>query len=301
MEKHQTNTSSKKPITSLVGEKIMDFEVVKYINSGAFGDVYEAINTKTKEKIALKTPCSGEKAKQGVVYLKEELKIYKDIGLHEGIPKTKEITIGNKTYMAIQLLSVSLETKMKLSAKRRLKLKTVNLLAIDLLKILRYIHESGYVHRDIKPDNFMLNSEGNKLYCIDFGLAKKISTVPKTSKFCGTVRFASLSAHTGKEQTPKDDLESLAYNLIYMYKGYLPWQMIKEKDIEKKERYKLIRNMKANISCEELCKSMPREFLVFLKYTRSLDQGEDPRYSSLINMFKKLFDSKNYKDYEYEW
>ena len=84
-----------------------------------------------------------------------------------------------------------------------------------------------------------------------------------------------------------------------MYKGKLPWQGVKHKD--KREKYKLIGEKKESVSEEELCKSMPKEFLVFLKYVRNLDFDEKPHYSALKKMFTKLYSSKNYRNDKLEW
>ena len=89
------------------------------------------------------------------------------------------------------------------------------------------------------------------------------------------------------DQSRKDDLEAIGYLLIYLYKGKLPWQGIKEND--KTKRYRLIGEKKMNISCEELCKNMPKEFIVYMKYIQSLDFDEEPIYDSLKRMFEKLF------------
>ena len=89
------------------------------------------------------------------------------------------------------------------------------------------------------------------------------------------------------------------YLLIYLFRGKLPWQNLKHK--EKKERYRMILEKKESISDEELCEQLPREFLVYFKHVKTLDFDEKPRYQALINMFKKLYDFKNYRNYTLEW
>ena len=175
-----------------------------------------------------------------------------------------------------------------------------------MIDIIKYIHMCGFVHRDLKPDNFVLGNEKRRLFCIDFGLAKRYIKktgehvdFAKTRKFCGTARYASIAAHKNEEQSRKDDLEAIGYILIYLYKGKLPWQGIKHKD--KTERYKMIGEKKEEMSDEDLCKDMPREFTIFLKYARNLDFDEKPHYSALKNMFLKLYDSKHYKSSKLEW
>jgi len=103
-------------------------------------------------------------------------------------------------------------------------------IAYQLLAQIREIHELGYVHRDLKPDNILLGNKYNShsIYLIDFGLA--ISFKPNSQKarkiyksIVGTAKYCPLASHAGLEQYPKDDLESLGYVLLYFLKGSLPW------------------------------------------------------------------------------
>jgi serine/threonine protein kinase len=193
-----------------------------------------------------------------------------------------------------------------LAKYKKFGLKTIIYLSIKMLRIMRYIHSHGFIHRDIKPDNFVIGTCDKKdIYCIDFGLAKRfmiddIHIAPKSiHKFCGTARYASISAHETQEQSRKDDLESIGYLLIYLYKGKLPWQGIKHKD--KKTKYKLIGQCKKNIDIDDLCKGMPKEFVIYLKYVRNLEFDERPHYTALIKMFENLLKSRNYTDELLEW
>lgn len=291
-------------ITNLIGQKINKYTVLKYINSGSFGDVFEAKNTKTNELVALKIPIKSDD-RDGEPSLLDESKVYKIISNKEkGIANMKISKWKDKKIIVMDLLGPSLESL--LSKHKKFSMKTIILLAISMLDIMKHIHNYGFLHRDIKPDNFTIgHDDSSKLYCIDFGLAKKYIKndvhIPFSDKkkFCGTARYASIAAHQNKEQSRKDDLESIAYILIYMYKGKLSWQGIKNKD--KKERYKLIGEKKASLTEEELCEGMPKEFLVFLKYVRNLDFDEKPHYTSLKKMFIKLYESRNYKNDTLEW
>ena len=301
-----------KELEELIGKNINSYKITKYISSGSFGDVFSAIHQTTNKEVALKIPIKNAD-KNGEKWLLEEAKVYNDLNYD----KEDQPDIGiadmevfhsdelNKKIIAMDLLGPSLERL--LSKRKKLRLKTVILLAIQMIEVLRYIHNSGYIHRDIKPDNFAVdNTDGQRLYCIDFGLAKKYLTKNENhikfktgSKFCGTARYASIAAHKGYEQSRKDDLEAVGYLLVYMYRGKLPWQSLKHKD--KKERYRMIQEKKESITEEELCEQLPREFLVFFKHVKTLDFDEKPRYQALINMFKKLYNCKNYRNTKLEW
>lgn len=305
--------NQKSSLSTLIGTDLNGYTITKYIASGSFGDVFESRNNKTNELVALKIPIIN-KEKDGERWLIEEAKIYN--ALHKQKSEEDENCavanikiLSNKTLnkkiMIMDLLGPSLESI--LSKNKKFTIKSIILIAIQLINTMKYIHDRGYIHRDIKPDNFVIdNNNGEKIYCIDFGLAKKYvkknnEHIPfnKNNKFCGTARYASIAAHKGYTQSRKDDLESIGYMLIYLFRGRLPWEQIKYKD--KKEKYRLILEKKESISDEELCKQLPREFLVFFKYVRNMDFDEIPPYKAFTKMFKRLFDSKNFKNSRLDW
>ena len=77
----------------------------------------------------------------------------------------------------------------------------------------------------------------------------------KYKDLVGTARFASINAHKGLEQCPADDLESLAYTLIYFAKGQLPWEKIKVENI--KERCEIIKDKKAKLTPAAISAGLP--------------------------------------------
>lgn len=325
MTQEDTKLKLQEKVNNTLGKKINNWQVTDFLGSGSFGDVWEVKDRKTHEIYALKIPLN-KNGNNGEACLKKEAKIYKDIlessdsikiARKNGIAWMK-ITTQNKenkkqTMMVMDILGPNLQHLLDKTQNKKLKLKTVTNLAILMIHTLKYVHDCDYIHRDLKPDNFCIahetqNDNNRNLYLIDFGLAKRYRT--KSGKhikwsddkgFCGTCRYASIAAHEGFEQSRKDDLESLGYILIYLYKGELPWQGIKEND--KNKKYKLIGEMKKKMvlkdtdngdDCKELCKNMPNEFKSYLRYTRDLKFDEVPQYGKLINMFKKLAISKDH-------
>ena len=299
-------TSKEHLVGSIINNK---YKVTKYIGSGSFGDVYQVINKKTNELFALKVPIITEE-KNGQRMLLDEAKIYKHLSNPEkGIANIKVTKQKNKKMIVMDLLGPNIEYLFQ--KHKKFSLQSVIRLAIMMIDILQYIHSNGYIHRDLKPENFVIGGKGtekSKLFCIDFGLAKKFIKKDGThidfcdkKKFCGTAKFASIAAHENCEQSRKDDLEGIAYILVYLYKGRLPWQGIKTKD--KKKRYKLIYDEKMKHTPEELCKGMPREFIVFFNYIKTLSFDEKPPYSSFKKMFTKLYDRMEYNGNgtQFEW
>ena len=152
------------------------------------------------------------------------------------------------------------------------------MIGLQLIQRFEYLHSRNFIHRDVKPDNFLmgLKNNSNKVYVVDMGLAKRFYD-PTSSQhiayrndksLTGTARYASLHAHLGEELSRRDDLESIAYVLVYFYTGYLPWQNLGS--IEKNEKYLKIKNKKIETNVEEVCKNCPLEFSIFLKYCKNL-------------------------------
>lgn len=291
-------------IKKLIGESIGQYYILSYINSGSFGHVFKARDNGGK-LVALKIPIKNDE-KDGSDSIKREISVYKHLSNPtNGIINMKYEKYNDTKVIVMDLLGDNLERIM--TNHKRLSMKSIIYLAMQMINILKHVHSNGYIHRDLKPDNFVLGlDDKKKIYCIDFGLSKRYLTKNdqhiqfETGKsFVGTARYASISSHLGYSQGRKDDLESIAYILIYLYKGKLPWMNIKH--IDKHIKYKLIGDKKIETTEEQLTKDMPREFTVFLKYVKTMDFDEIPPYASLYKMFYKLYQSKNYKNDKFDY
>jgi casein kinase 1 alpha len=306
-DKEETSMASA-PSTSrsefIVGGK---YRLVRKIGSGSFGDIYLGINITNGEEVAVKL----ESVKARHPQLLYESKLYKILQGGVGIPHIR--WYGQErdyNVLVMDLLGPSLEDLFNFCS-RRFTMKTVLMLADQMIGRIEYVHNKNFIHRDIKPDNFLMGigRHCNKLFLIDFGLAKKYRDnrtrqhIPyrEDKNLTGTARYASINAHLGIEQSRRDDMESLGYVLMYFNRGSLPWQGLKA--ATKKQKYEKISEKKMSTPVEVLCKGFPAEFAMYLNYCRGLRFEEAPDYMYLRQLFRShnetnfdLFQSSSSQD-----
>ncbi|KAF7814090.1 casein kinase 1-like protein 2 [Senna tora] len=286
-----------------VGNK---FRLGRKIGSGSFGEIYLGTNIQTNEEVAIKL----ENVKTKHPQLLYESKLYKILQGGTGIPNVRWFGVeGDYNVLVMDLLGPSLEDLFNFCG-RKLSLKTVLMLADQMINRVEFVHSKSFLHRDIKPDNFLmgLGRRANQVYIIDFGLAKKYrdtSThqhIPyrENKNLTGTARYASMNTHLGIEQSRRDDLESLGYVLMYFLRGSLPWQGLKAGN--KKQKYEKISEKKVSTSIESLCRGFPSEFASYFHYCRSLRFDDKPDYAYLKRLFRDLFIREGFQfDYVFDW
>lgn len=217
---------------------------------------------------------------------------------------------GNYNILVMELLGKSLEDIFVAIPNKKMSVRCVCNIGYQMVTILQYVHNKHIIHRDIKPDNFVVGTGDNakRIYLLDFGLAKKYRSsttlmhYPMTNKkkLTGTARYASINALKGLEQSRRDDLEAVGYVLMYFLRGSLPWQGLPVKN--KEDRYQKIMEKKRNTTPEELCKDFPKEFEEYIKYTRKLEYEQDPNYEYLKGLFTQVLNELGCEmDYYYDW
>ncbi|KAG0455768.1 hypothetical protein HPP92_023556 [Vanilla planifolia] len=210
--------------------------------------------------------------------------------------------------------------------------KLYNILQEEITRI-EYVHSKGFLHRDIKPDNFLmgLGRKANQVYIIDFGLAKRyrdattnrhipysdvllschgrlmpnkmlnsyVFLEQENKNLTGTARYASCNTHLGIEQSRRDDLESLGYVLLYFLRGSFFFLFLLEAPLG---RAKKLPPRSRSMIRYVLCKSHPVEFASYFHYCHSLTFDQRPDYGFLKRLFRDLFSREGYEfDYIFDW
>ncbi|KAJ3218744.1 casein kinase I [Dinochytrium kinnereticum] len=297
------------------------YKVGKKIGEGSFGIIYEGVNMMNNQPVAIKF----EPRKSDAPQLRDEYRTYKILANSVGIPSVYYYgQEGLHNILCIDLLGPSLEDMFDL-CNRKFSIKTVCMAAKQMITRVQQIHEKNLIYRDIKPDNFLIGRlprhnepvppnvvvssdpysivanhspqhphPASQVYMVDFGMAKQYRD-PKTKQhipyrekksLSGTARYMSINTHLGREQSRRDDLESLGHVFMYFLRGSLPWQGLKA--ATNKQKYEKIGEKKQAVPVKELCDGFPEEFAEYLSYSRNLKFEDEPNYNYLKGLFNKV-------------
>lgn len=284
------------------------YDLIKKIGSGSFGEVYLCYDKRRQRHIALKV----EDIQKGKTpKLRREYGVYKLLHKYNVpfIPQTYGYYPTKKCYlMKMKLLGASLDVLFEKN-NTCFDIGTTLKLGIDMIEIMKNLHNAKIIHRDIKPNNFMVGKEDpENVYIMDFGLAKQYikngkHIKHKTGKpLIGTARYTSVNVHMGIEPCRRDELEAIGYMLVYFLKGKLPWQGLKKKGqvMTRSEQIEKIGNVKIAIKTSKICEDIPECFNTYIDATKSLKFFEDPDYDYLKSIFRD-YAGKNGIKLEYSW
>ena len=289
----------------LIGRVLFNkYLLVKKLGEGSFGCIYSAKENNCWYAIKFENKNKGQNLLENEAYIMSYLS-------GQRIPTVKSFGYsGEYNVLIMELMGKSLEDLFENLPNKKMSIRCVCNLGYQMIEIMEYIHNKHIIHRDIKPDNFVMGkgTKSKYLFLLDFGLSKKYRSSSTLKhypliigkKLTGTARYASVNALNGVTQSRRDDLEAVGYVLMYFLLGKLPWQGMVNRN--KNERYLKIMQVKRDTTPEQLCKGFPPEFEKYVSYTRNLEYEQDPDYEFLKNLFLKVLKDEGYNlDYYYDW
>lgn len=254
------------------------YELIKKINQGSFGALYEGKNIRTGELVAVKIE---KRDKNLINTLKYEANVYNYLKKIDNFTKLRWFgTNGKYNFLVIDLLGNSLKNIVNLTKNN---LEIVLTFGKKIINKLMILHENKIIHRDLKPDNILLNYNNSfeNIFLIDFSFCKKYiksdsTHIPekKINNIIGSLNYISLNVHNLIEPSRRDDLESAIYILLYLYFGRLNWENSNDSNY--------IYESKKNIIFNE---DIPNCLKNIISYIRMLEFNERPNYFYIMNCF----------------
>lgn len=289
--------SSKKPNEFKKGFIISHYRLERLIGQGGYGYIFIASNVETEQEYAMKI----EKIIPNKRGLKPEIQFMPQIQGSPYFPAL--IESGEDTtyrWIVYELLGPSLTyLRWQMHGDHFTKF-TAFRCAIEMLRGIEECHNRGFIHRDIKPGNFLIRpSKKHPVVLIDFGLSRQFivngDIIPprKHVGFIGTTRYASINVYKGKEQCRGDDLISWFYSVIEIVRGNLPFPITKNKQ-------KLL-DYKSTLTTAKLCKGLPPEFVEIWDSIKDLTYYDAPDYNFIYHKLEECNNNLSRKDPEYDW
>jgi len=280
--------------------KKSDYCIESEIGHGSFGNIYKCINKSSGKYFAIKVEISDSKNVAG--QLQQEYNIYREyrkLHVSPGIkwPQVYEFGYNSQglPVLVMDLFGKNLEYIFR-NNQSSFSIPTVAYIADKMINLIKVFHSKGYVHRDLKPQNFVVDLNSNEIFIIDYGLAKKVDkTISFNKSLKGTVRYASINTHLGIDQSYRDDLCSIGYILVYFCTRRLPWQNIINADNikDKKECYNKVMLEKMSTQVEKLVENVHNDIkesvLTYMLYVSSLSFYDIPDYAYCASLFNKLY------------
>ena len=310
------------------------------LGSGSFGSIYCANDLVTTEEVAIKvektTP--NQNTTNGQQPTPSSLKVevcalrnlqdcrYVVTYIHSGrqylnVPMNTATAVGASNnfesvtlnFLVMERLGESLAELRRRTQAGTFNMTTTLRCGVQMIDCLQEVHKKGYLHRDVKPANFVIGRSRNtrgRIFLIDFGLARAFkhedgNLKPARSNvgFRGTPRYASLNAHLGIELGRRDDMWSIFFIMVEMATGNLPWRKLRDKaQIGKLKELHTLENS------DELLRGLPPQFTAMLKYLKDLQFETEPDYEYLKTICKSYFAphkeaiiSSSYEECQFEW
>jgi vaccinia related kinase len=310
------------------GELLMDtannqWRLGKLIDDGGFGEVYlassniyEPVNSDAQYIVKLEPYDNGSLTTEINCYrrmaesaMMDEWKVSRNLK-HLGL--SRYMGSGSRVYTHQKYIFLVLERhgqdlERLFAESGRFPVKTVCYLGIQILDILEYIHNHGYVHADIKAPNLLLGNSKDKENCvhlINFGLARRylyghgvhnMYVHDEHKAHTGTLRYLSRDAHVGTFSR-RGDLESLGYNMLQWLCGTLPWQDKQVSQYNYYQKKNFMFNMKLLIRRCFPTSEPPGMLIQYLEYVANLDFETEPNYAYCRNLLKQAIEDSGSVD-----
>ena len=216
----------------MIGKTISNYKILGKLGEGGMGEVYFAEDTKLRRKVALKfLPIELTKDKKAKERLEREAQAAAALN-HPNIVTIYEINEHEgQIYIAMEYIEGK-TLKDLIIDNSKFKIQNSDFPVDKIIDIttqicegLQKAHEAGIVHRDIKPQNILIDKD-NRVKILDFGLAKLkgISQLTKEFSTMGTVHYMSPEQAKGLEVDHRTDIWSLGILLHEMVTGQLPFK-----------------------------------------------------------------------------
>ena len=271
------------------------YQLIRKVGQGSFGELWLATMDGKDRKgkpVTRNVAIKFESQKSPTPSIHLEVTAYIKLGVHKTVPLIFDtFPFAGRSCMAMELLGKSIENRRDWSSGK-MAIKDVIQIGVQVLEAVQHLHECKLIHRDIKPDNFLFGPQGSRtqdqLRIIDLGLSKpyidkdtgKHIEFNANSMPMGTARYMSIRAHMGLQQSRRDDLEAVSYMLLYLLRGRMPWDGVKETDPKKKNAATM--SIKQSTPIHQLIgNEIPVIFSQLLEYSKKLKFKEDPDYDKM--------------------
>eukprot|EP01032_Pedospumella_encystans_P011302 gene11302-13148_t len=286
------------------------YTILSKVGGGGFGEVFLGKDNVTGQEVAIKVEQVGYREPQ----LRHEYKVYRElerrsVTLPTGFCRAVKFHgTEQHNYMVMDLLGSSLSDLFRNTCSKKFSLKTVLQIADQVLERIEVFHSVNLIHRDISSGNFMIGRhDPDTIYFIDFGMSTRYrdphtlehNVERSAASRRGTTRYASINNLLGKQQSRRDDLESIAYILIRFLRRELPWEHVSSTHFDKPHR--VVRDMKINMPISTLCEGLPNVFADFLRYARDLQFAEEPDLRMWRARFRALYEQQGYHKQPFTW
>ena len=284
--------------------KVADaYSVDHLIGQGGYGQTYDIFDIKTNFHYAMKIEFNNS-SEESLQYEAKILKHLNNSDRNMFFPKYIEYGKSqNYKYLIMELMGPSLSSMSKALGKNAFSKYSYLSLGYHMIKCIEALHKIGYIHRDVKPSNFLIRPNRRcPLVMIDFGLARKFINKdtgahmePRSDAgYTGTVRYASIHAHNKEELSRRDDLISWFYSMIELSQKQTPWPGNENKNEA--------RRLKISFTKNQLCSHFPPEFKEIYDLIFNLGYMDEPDYTAIKDLLLSSINNLNCGKYQrYEW